>query len=653
MLVHLLFQLAEPACQLLRRQGGIGSLFFGHLRVLLRWHPATRVGGFHDVRDLLAHRLGRDAVGLVVGDLLGAAAVGFVDGLLHGAGNGVGIEDRLAPRVARRTTDGLDERTGGTQKPFLVGIEDRHQGHLGHVQPLAQQVDPHQHIEFPQAQVADDLHPLHGVDVGVQVAHPHVVLHQVVGEVLGHLLGEGGHQHPVALSRAQVDLGEQVVNLGGGRPHLHFRIHQARGAHHLLHHFAGVLDLVVARGSRDVDGLGRARFELVEAQRAVVQRRRQAESVFHQGLLARAVPLVHGTELRNGDMGLVHHQQGVVGQVVEERGRGLAGRAAAQITRVVLDAGAVAQLQHHLQVEAGALLQPLGFHQLVHPVELFQPLLQFRLDLLDGTENGLARGDIVGLGIDGVARHPAQHLAGEGVEESNGLDLVVEELHPHRFVVRFRRVDVDDVPAHPVGAPVQFHFVALVLQLGQSPQDGAVVHGIAPHQVQQHGHVLVRIAQAVDGGDGGDDDGVVALQDRLGGGEPHLLHVLVDGGILLDKGVGGRHVGLRLVVVVVGDEVLHRVVREELLELAVELGRQGLVWRQHQGRPLQLLDDVGDGEGLARTGDAQQGHARLAVAQTFHQGSDGGGLVAAGLEYGIELKFFGHGDSCRGAVRLW
>ena len=54
-------------------------------------------------------------------------------------------------------------------------------------------------------------------------------------------------------------------------------------------------------------------------------------------------------------------------------------------------------------------------------------------------------------------------------------------------------------------------------------------------------------------------------------------------------GVGRGDVGLGLVVVVVADEVLHRVLREELLELAVELGRQGLVGGDDQGRAVQLL----------------------------------------------------------------
>ncbi|MCY1305130.1 hypothetical protein D9M70_549150 [compost metagenome] len=64
-------------------------------------------------------------------------------------------------------------------------------------------------------------------------------------------------------------------------------------------------------------------------------------------------------------MGFVDHQQGIGRQVVVERRRRLAGRTAGQIARVVLDAVAIAELEDHFQVEAGTLLQALGFHQLV------------------------------------------------------------------------------------------------------------------------------------------------------------------------------------------------------------------------------------------------------------------------------------------------
>jgi hypothetical protein len=79
----------------------------------------------------------------------------------------------------------------------------------------------------------------------------------------------------------------------------------------------------------------------------------------------------------------------------------------------------------------------------------------------------------------------------------------------------------------------------------------------------------------------------LAAQQRVGGRVAHAVDLLVDAGVLLDERVRGRDVGLGLVVVVVGDEVLDGVVGEERLELAVELRGEGLVVGEHeQGRPL-------------------------------------------------------------------
>ena len=58
-------------------------------------------------------------------------------------------------------------------------------------------------------------------------------------------------------------------------------------------------------------------------------------------------------------------------------------------------------------------------------------------------------------------------------------------------------------------------------------------------------------------------------------------------------------------VFILGHEVFHRVLREEFLELAVELPGQGLIVRYDQSGLVQSLDDVGHGEGLAGAGDAQ------------------------------------------------
>ena len=88
------------------------------------------------------------------------------------------------------------------EEALLVGVEDGHQRHLGQVEALPQQVDADEHVELAEPEVAEDLDALDRVDVGVEVPDPQALLEQVVGEVLGHLLGERGDEHPLVVLRA-------------------------------------------------------------------------------------------------------------------------------------------------------------------------------------------------------------------------------------------------------------------------------------------------------------------------------------------------------------------------------------------------------------------------------------------------------------------
>ena len=107
----------------------------------------------------------------------------------------------------------------------------------------------------------------------------------------------------------------------------------------------------------------------------------------------------------------------------------------------------------------------------------------------------------------------------------------------------------------------------------------------------------------------------------------------VDGGILLDEGIRVGDVRLRLIVVVVGDEVLHGVFREELPELLAQLGRQRLVVGQHQRGAVHLFDDLGHGVRLAGAGDALEHLLPQAVLQPLRQLLDGLGLIAGGAVF--------------------
>ena len=285
---------------------------------------------------------------------------------------------------------------------------------LGQVEALTQQIDADQHVELAEPQVAQDLDALDGVDLAVQVPHLHPELEEVVGEVLGHLLGERGDQHTVALGDPGVDVLQEVVDLALGGLHDHLGIDEAGGPDDLLDDLGGVLELVGPGRGRQEDGLADALVNSSKRQRPVVGRRRQPEPVLDQ----RAPCGDRSPSYWPWSWGTVTwvssstHQE-VVGEVVEQRVRRLARTPPVDGPRVVLDAVAEADLGHHLEVVLGAHPQPLGLEQLALLLELGQPLLELGLDALDRLAQALLAGDVVRRREDDQLVELGDLLAGE------------------------------------------------------------------------------------------------------------------------------------------------------------------------------------------------------------------------------------------------
>ena len=214
-----------------------------------------------------------------------------------------------------------------------------------------------------------------------------------------------------------------------------------------------------------------------------------------------------------------------------------------------------------------------------------------------------------------------------------GLDFIPEQLDAVGLVVVGRK-DLDAVPPNPESAPAEIVVAALVLDLHQLLQDLLPPDPLSLVQKEQHPVVGFRRTDAVDAAHAGHNDAIPAFEQGARGRHAHLVDLVVDGGFFLDIGVGSGDVGFGLIVVVIADEVLHGVFREKGAELLAELGRQGLVVGQHQGRPVHLLDDLGHGVGLPGPGDPEQHLVQLAVIQSANQVPDRLGLVALRLILG-------------------
>ena len=452
-----------------------------------------------DVLDALLNAPRCNAQPGVVRDLLVATAFGLADGALHRIRHGIGVQYRGSVDVARGPADGLDERALRAQEAFLVGVQHCNERNLRDVESLAQQVDSDQHIELAQAQIANDLDAFHRVDVRVQVANFHPVLIEILGQVLGHALGERGYEHALAKPHPDVDLGEEIVDLGLRGSHFQYRVDQPGRAHDLLHHLSRMLLFVIGGRGRNKDGLWQQSLEFIEAQRTIVERGRESETVVDEIFLSRPVAAVHSTDLRDRDVGLVDECERLRRKVIYERGRRLARRPAGEMSRIVFDPLAETDLEHHLDVEACSLLDALRLDELHLRDEKLFLICQLDFDLFDRVEHLVPPGHVVARRKNREAAQLLSDVTRQRIEELQRFDFVVEEREADRVVGVLGRKDVEHVAVHAERTPTEIRVVALILHLGKALDGLTLGEPVTLPQVKDHAVVFGRITDTVDG----------------------------------------------------------------------------------------------------------------------------------------------------------
>ena len=197
-------------------------------------------------------------------------------------------------------------------------------------------------------------------------------------------------------------------------------------------------------------------------------------------------------------------------------------------------------------------------------------------------------------------------LTRERIYLRNALDLVAEKLYLQGYLVVFDGDYLHDVAAHAERGALQVEIAAVVLDLDKPVDQLVPVLSHAFAQRDRHAEIFHRRAQAVNAGHGGDDDDVPALAERTRRRIAQTVDLVVDGHILFDVSVAARDICLGLIIIVIGDEILHSVFGEKFAELVAKLRRQSLVVRDDESGSVQPLDDVRHGEGLAAARDAEQ-----------------------------------------------
>ena len=220
---------------------------------------------FDDIIDPRPNTFGRNAVCLVIGNLLFAPTVGFINCVLKAVGHFIRIKQHTPINVTCRPPDGLHQRCFRPKEPFLIRIQNRYQRTFGNIQPFAQQVNPDQNVKHAKTQIADNLDPLQRINIGMQIPHPNAMFMQIFGQILGHALGQGRDQNPLPFGGTFLGLPQQIVNLRFDRPNNTNRIDQTGGTDHLLgKHAPCAFHFPFARCCRHKHALRAHRFPFFE-----------------------------------------------------------------------------------------------------------------------------------------------------------------------------------------------------------------------------------------------------------------------------------------------------------------------------------------------------------------------------------------------------
>ena len=359
--------------------------------------------------------------------------------------------------------------------------------------------------------------------------------------------------------------------------------------------------------------------------------------MLHEGALTGHITLIHGTNLRNRHVRLVNNQQEIIREIIQQTVRGATGGTTVNMARVVLNAIAEAHLLHHFQVVGGAHTQTLRLQQLALRFESLQALAQLILNGGNSLRHALRAGNVVACGEDIHFFFLANYLAGQRVQGVNRLNLITEELDADR-VLLVHGDDFDGIAAHTERAAVKVHVVTRVLHRHELAQQLVAVNLLTATQSHHLLNVLLGRAQTINAGHGRNHHHVAASQQGVRRRVAQTLHLLIDGGVLLNKRIGLRHVRLRLVVVVVRDEILHRIIRQQLAQLIRQLRRQSLILHEHQSRTLHRLNQPGCGRGLTGTGSAHQHNVLLTVLHTLGELGDSLRLITGRLEGADHFK---------------
>ena len=116
------------------------------------------------------------------------------------------------------------------------------------------------------------------------------------------------------------------------------------------------------------------------------------------------------------------------------------------------------------------------------------------------------------------------------------------------------------------------------------------------------------------------------------------LHLLINRGVLFNERISLRHISLRLIVVVVRNEIFDRIMRQQLTQLIRQLCGKSLILNHHQGGTLHRLNEPRRRGRLTGTGGTHEHNIFFAILHPLSQLRDGFWLIPGRFVLANNLK---------------
>ena len=150
--------------------------------------------------------------------------------------------------------------------------------------------------------------------------------------------------------------------------------------------------------------------------------------------------------------------------------------------------------------------------------------------------------------------------------------------------------------------------------------------------------IFLGISKRIYAGNTGNDYHVSTLKKCRRGAVSKHIYLVIYHSVLFDIHILAGDISLRLIVIVIGNEILYRVIGKELSELTAKLSRKSFVVCQNKRGTIQPRNNVCHSKGLARTCNAKKGLHSLALLDTLNQRFYSLGLISRGRIFTLKNK---------------